>query len=616
MFIKEIRKSNIPNGKVFCQYQLCETFRMDSKVKHKIILYLGSDKLLNLKENRSIVAKLLENKIKNSQVIADELIPTPSELNQLVDHLYSKFLQKQESENIKEVKVEETTVYEQVDLDSIHIPDSREIGAEWMCYSMLNHLDLKSFLEHKGWNKDKIEKALIAVISRAVASMSEHKTESWLNQNSALLELFNRPIDSVSRHHLYRSANDLYELKEELESYLYDKMKTLFDLDDTILIYDLTNTYFEGTKKNSKRAKFGRSKEKRSDCKLLVLGAVISKDGFLKHSNIYDGNMSDPQTLIDIIGQMGNPSTRSGQQPLIVIDAGIATEGNLELLRSKGYLYVVVSRSKPRLDVETDFTDAVIIKDKQDNEIKLKSIELKSSTDKIIQVQSQRKALKENSMIDKAIENFELEMNSVVSGINKKGGTKKVEKVWERIGRIKERNKSVHKYYDIQVEESEGIVTKLEFIKKDIEEAKSGSGEYFLRSNYTLADETEIWDIYNTIREVESTFRCLKSDLRLRPVFHQKDQYTDAHIHLGLLAYQVVAPIRYQLKKNGLNYDWRNIVRIMNTQKSVTISMRNKDKEEIIIKSCSRPSQSVLEIYQNLKMKSMPYLRKKFVVHH
>jgi transposase len=174
----------------------------------------------------------------------------------------------------------------------------------------------------------------------------------------------------------------------------------------------------------------------------------------------------------------------------------------------------------------------------------------------------------------------------------------------------------VHKYYDIKVEESEGIATRIEFVKKDIEEAKSGSGEYFLRSNYTLANETEIWDIYNTIREVESTFRCLKSDLRLRPVFHQKDQYTDAHIHLGLLAYQVVAPIRYQLKKNGFNYDWRNIVRIMNTQKSVTISMRNKDKEEIIIKSCSRPSQSVLEIYQSLKMKSMPYLRKIFVVHH
>ena len=616
MFIKEIKKSNTPNGKVFCQYQLCETYRVEGKVKHKIILYLGSDKLLNLKENRTIIARILESKIRNSQLISDEWIQISTELSQLVEHLYSKFLHKQESASIKEEIIESPIEYEQVDLNSLQVPDSREIGAEWMCYEMLNRLDLKSFLEHKGWGKNKIENALISIISRAVASLSEHKTESWLQQNSALLELFDKPIGSVSRHHLYQSANNLYELKDELESYFYNKMTTLFDLDDTILIYDLTNTYFEGTKRNSKRAKFGRSKEKRSDCKITVLGAVITKDGFLKHSNIYDGNMSDPQTLIDIIGKMGNPNTSTGKQPLIVIDAGIATESNLEMLRNKGYLYVVVSRSKPHLDVATDFTNAVIVKDKQGNEIKLKSIEIKSSKDKILHVQSQRKALKENSMMNKAIENFELEMKSVVGGISKKGGTKKVEKVWERIGRIKERNKSVHKYYDIKVEDSKGIVSKVEFVKKEMESTQAGNGEYFLRSNYSIANETEIWDIYNTIREVESTFRCLKSDLRLRPVYHQKDKYSDSHIHLGLLAYQIVAPIRYMLKKSGLNYDWKNIVRIMNTQKSVTISLKNKEKDEIIIRTCTRPTQAVLEIYQSLKMSSMPYSTKKFVVHH
>ena len=580
MFIKEIKKSNTPNGKVFCQYQLCETYRVEGKVKHKIILYLGSDKLLNLKENRTIIARILESKIRNSQLISDEWIQISTELSQLVEHLYSKFLHKQESASIKEEIIESPIEYEQVDLNSLQVPDSREIGAEWMCYEMLNRLDLKSFLEHKGWGKNKIENALISIISRAVASLSEHKTESWLQQNSALLELFDKPIGSVSRHHLYQSANNLYELKDELESYFYNKMTTLFDLDDTILIYDLTNTYFEGTKRNSKRAKFGRSKEKRSDCKITVLGAVITKDGFLKHSNIYDGNMSDPQTLIDIIGKMGNPNTSTGKQPLIVIDAGIATESNLEMLRNKGYLYVVVSRSKPHLDVATDFTNAVIVKDKQGNEIKLKSIEIKSSKDKILHVQSQRKALKENSMMNKAIENFELEMKSVVSGISK------------------------------------GIVSKVEFVKKEMESTQAGNGEYFLRSNYSIANETEIWDIYNTIREVESTFRCLKSDLRLRPVYHQKDKYSDSHIHLGLLAYQIVAPIRYMLKKSGLNYDWKNIVRIMNTQKSVTISLKNKEKDEIIIRTCTRPTQAVLEIYQSLKMSSMPYSTKKFVVHH
>jgi len=622
MFIKEVKKSNTPKGKVFYQYQLSETFRVDGKVKHKIILYLGSDKLLNSKENRFIVAKLLENKIRNTQLISEELVQASPELTKLVDQLYSKYQLKQQKESQKTIDEEsidlpiDTTEYESVDLKTVNTTECREIGAEWMCCEMLDRLDLKSFLEHKGWSKNKVDNALISVISRAVASFSEHKTESWLNQNSALLELFDKPIGSVSRHHLYSSASDLYELKDELETYLYNKMTTLFDVDDTILIYDLTNTHFEGQKLNSKLSNFGRNKQKRSDCKQVVLGAVINKSGFLKHSNIYEGNMSDPQTLIDIIDNMGIPNAADGKQTIIVIDAGIATAGNLEAIRKRGYLYVAVSRSKPHLDEETDFTNAVIVKDKQDNEIKLKSIELKASKDSVIHVLSHRKALKENSMMNRAIENFELEMSSVVSGIEKKGGTKKIEKVWERIGRIKERNKTAHKYYDIKVEDKDGIATKIEFVKKDIKPTEPGNGEYFLRTNYTMANETEIWDIYNTIREVESTFRCLKSDLRLRPVYHKEDRHTNAHLYLGLLAYQIVSATRFMLKKSDLNYDWRNIVRIMNTQKAVTISITNKDKNEVIIRNCSRPIQEAMEIYKAVKISSMPFTTKKYVVTH
>jgi hypothetical protein len=393
-------------------------------------------------------------------------------------------------------------------------------------------------------------------------------------------------------------------------------MTTLFDLDDSILIYDLTNTHFEGRKLHSKIAKFGRNKQKRNDCKQVVLAAVINKSGFLKHSNIYSGNMSDSKTLIDIISKMTNPDISADKQPLIVMDAGIATDDNLEMLRSKGYLYVCVSRSKPHKDYETDTANAIIIKDKRNNEIKLKYMDSKDSKDKWIYVKSSNKTKKEDSMLFRSMDNFELEMSSVKSGISKKGGTKKAEKVWERIGRIKERNKSVHKYYDIKVEVKDGIAVEVEYTKNEIEPEDKQSGEYYLRTNYTLASEEEIWDIYNTIREVESTFRCLKTDLRLRPVHHQEDRYCEAHLHLGLLAYQIVAPIRYMLKKAGINYGWSNIVRIMNTQKAVLISIENKEKNEVFIKKCSRPKQEVLEIYQALNMSSMPFKLKKFVVHH
>jgi hypothetical protein len=393
-------------------------------------------------------------------------------------------------------------------------------------------------------------------------------------------------------------------------------MTTLFDIDDTILIYDLTNTHFEGQKNDSKKAKFGRNKQKRNDCKQVVLGAVINKSGFLKHSEIYEGNMADPVTLIDIIKKMGNSNTSAEKQPLIVMDAGIATDSNLELLRSKGFRYVAVSRSKPHLDVETDFSDATIVTDKQGSEIKLKSIKIEASKDSIVHVLSQRKALKEDSMCKRAMENFELEMASVIDGIKKKGGTKKIEKVWERIGRIKERNKKIHNYYEIKVEEKDGIAIQIELIKKEPKPLKSGNGEYFLRTNYTMVTEAEIWDIYNTIRKVESTFRCLKSDLRLRPIHHQKDSNTDAHLHLGLIAYQIVSAIQFMLKDANINYDWQNIVRIMNSQKAVKVTIKNNKKHDIILRNCSRPIQEALEIYKALNMSSMPFTTKKYVVPH
>jgi len=621
MYIKEVKKNNTPNGKVFYQYQLSETYRVDGKVKQKAILYLGTHELLKNKDNRTIIANLLEKKIKNEQILSDDFLTESLELNQLAEHYYNCFLQKQQKESQENVPEENTEnanniVYEEVDLNTTQVFDCREIGSESMCYEILNRLGLKEFLEHKGWNVQNIDNALISIISRAIASYSEHKTESWLDLNSGLTELFDKKPGSISRHNLYRASDNLYTLKSELEEYLYNKMTTMFDLDDSILIYDLTNTYFEGRKLHSKIAKYGRNKQKRNDCKQVVLAAVINKDGFLKHSNIYSGNMSDPVTLIDIISKMSNPGISTDKQPLIVIDAGIATEDNLEMLRSKGYLYVCVSRSKPRKDYETDTANAIIIKDKRENEIKLKYMDTKDSKDTWVYVKSSNKTKKEDSMLFRSMDNFELEMSSVRSGISKKGGTKKAEKVWERIGRIKERNRSVHKYYDIKVEVKDGTAVEVEYIKKEIESEEKQSGEYYLRTNYTLASEEEIWDIYNTIREVESTFRCLKTDLRLRPVHHQEDRYCEAHLHLGLLAYQIVAPIRYMLKKAGIDYGWRNIVRIMNTQKVVSISIKNKDKDEVIIRTCSRPTQEVLEIYRALKMSSMPFKSKKFVVHH
>lgn len=137
---------------------------------------------------------------------------------------------------------------------------------------------------------------------------------------------------------------------------------------------------------------------------------------------------------------------------------------------------------------------------------------------------------------------------------------------------------------------------------------------YFIRTSLNKKDNATLWQIYNSIREIESTFRCLKTDIDLRPIYHKTDATSIAHIHLALLANGTVNTIRHQLKANSINTQWGEIVRTMNTQKLVTTTMQNQYKQTIVIRQCSEPTKQVQQIYSALNYKQRPFARKKSVV--
>ena len=613
MFIKQIKKKNTSNGKTFLQYQLTQAARLNGKSKHISILYLGSHKILEDEHNRKLAAAVMKSKINGQKHLYNELEnKAPVELMKLCDQWYEKYLVKhRDSDEIIQSAYDPSARYEEVDINSIRVSHCREIGAEWLCYNTAKQLGVGNFLQKLGWKQGDVDLALISLISRAVLAASEHKTEHWLAGNSGLLELFGEEPPTVNRYQLYKMSTLLHQVKDRLTEFLYDKTTDMFSLQDKILIYDLTNTYFEGRKQGSNLARYGRSKEKRSDCKLVVLGAVVNQYGFLKASKIYQGNKADSNTLKEIIEQMG---TSKGEKKTVVIDAGIATEKNLKWLREESIPYICVSRKKLK-DYEAAVARGVTtIKDKRKNKIMLKIIGNEQTGEQWMYVKSKQKALKENSMQEKLQARFEEQLEEIKSAVQKKGGTKKLEKVWERIGRLKERNTRVHSRYDIKVVPREGKAIDITWKIKPAAVSPS-EGVYFIRTNYDVKDEKKLWSIYNTIREVESVFRCLKTDLNLRPVFHQKDKYVEAHLSLGLIAYQLVAAIRHQLKQNNINHDWRNIVRIMNTQKIVTIEQRAKTKN-ISVRTCSQPIDEVSAIYKATGIASTPFKKRKFVVYH
>lgn len=216
--------------------------------------------------------------------------------------------------------------YHLADTDTVENKNIREAGSEWLCMQALEQLAFEPFLKAKGWwRQEQVQLALTHIISRAAYPASELRTSEWIKQNSAVCELTGYPAENITKDKLYDISKRLYTLKDELEKHLSKRTNELFDLTDKIILYDLTNTYFEGSVRSSKIARFGRSKEKRSDARLIVLAVVVNTEGFLKYSQIFEGNIADSKTLEQIIAELSARTLSTGRQPVVVLDAGIAT---------------------------------------------------------------------------------------------------------------------------------------------------------------------------------------------------------------------------------------------------------------------------------------------------
>jgi hypothetical protein len=610
MFVKPLSKYNKTTKERYSLYQLCESYRLDDRVRQRVIIGLGKLEELPTDEQKIRLGKRIQEMIQGKTHL---LIEEPDKQVERLAHHFYKEIRKKQRYDVKQIGQD----WQVVDVNTVKNKDAREIGGEWLCKQAFEQLKISDFLRSANWPEQKIALATTHLISRAIYPASELKTVSFIKENSAVCELTGYEKDKITKDKLYDISKELYSIKDQLESYLSRKTNELFDLDDKIILYDLTNTYFEGQMIKSKKAKFGRSKEKRKDAKLVVLAIVVNREGFLKYSNIFRGNMADSKTLKALVKTIGSATSFWQRKPVVVMDAGIATDDNLKMLRKEGYDYMCVSRSNLKnYQADTD-KKPVEIFDKRKQPIELMRVRSPDEQDKdnYLWVKSKAKTLKENSMNGLLSQRFEQGIQSIGEGIHKKGGTKKLDKVNQRIGRLKEKYPSVHRYYDITItDDGKGTATAISCRHKTGEDPDKKAGIYFLRTTLNENDEKTLWSIYNVIREIEYTFRVLKTDLDLRPVYHKSDEALMAHLHLGLLAYWLVSTIRYQLKQKGYKHQWREIVRIMNTQKLVTTSLKNIDNQTIIIRQCTIPQQKAKQIYDILKYKYVPFHRKKSVV--
>ena len=388
----------------------------------------------------------------------------------------------------------------------------------------------------------------------------------------------------------------------------------LFQLGEKIILYDLTNTYLTGSGKQSDMARRGRSKQKRNDCPLLTLALIVDGEGFPKASRVLEGNISEPGTLRAFLQCL--KSEPKGQLSLLtepatlVFDAGVGTRDNLELVRGEGFHYVTVSRKRPGEIPEEGLT---VVKQDRNSIVEAKRLDGEGET--ILYCQSTARARKEESMKASFQKHFEEGLQAISDSLAKKRGHKVYGRVMERLGRLKERYPTIAQFYNVEVHQERGRVTRIEWrIDHEKELEARFSGSYYIRSSRTDLDEKELWSLYMMLTQIEESFRCLKSELGLRPVRHHKDHRMEGHLFISVLAYHLLASIQRELRSKGVSHRWQTIRTRLSNQTRVTASLTNDKGERIHIRQTTEPEPFHFEIYHALGLPVMPLKAKRLRV--
>ena len=512
MYIRRTTIKSRRTGEPYYTYRLVESIRTEQGVRQRTLVNLGRHFEVP-REQWGALAQRIE------QVVSGQGDCVPLDLDAQWEESAQRYaaLVIRAKAKLGEGGAAETPDYHQVDVDTLDMVRPRSVSVEHVAYEALRQLGLDQTLTALGFNQPQLAAAIGTLVGRMVSPGSELYTHGWLSQHSGLGELIEHDFETTSLMQLYRISDQLFKHKSAIEKSLYQRERDLFEFEEVITLYDLTNTYFEGSGVSNANAAFGKSKEKRTDCPLVTLALVLDGSGFPKQSEIFAGNASEPATLEKMLNKL-SPQAAS-PQPTVVLDAGIATEENIAWLVEHHYRYLVVSRKRHR---QFNETDAVLIKDTDELRVHVQRV-VNEQGEIELYCHSSLREKKEQGIQQRFTQRFEAALEKLNSGLHKKRTVKQYEKVLERIGRLKEKYASAAQYYDIVVthDETTGKATAIKWTRqKPIEDTLPGV--YCLRTNQTEWEDATLWRTYTMLTDLEAVFRSLKSELGLRPVFHQK----------------------------------------------------------------------------------------------
>ena len=586
VFIRRTQTRNRTSGEPYTTHRLVESSRVGNAVKQTTLLNLGSH--FDLPQQQwPALARHIDELLRAQQPLWDA---TLSETGQALAQRYAAQLialrpsaAAVTAAEAAKTGSDEPGRYQEVDLDSLEMVRPRSVGVEHAALSAMRQYGLEDKLAEFGLNRPQIAAAIGNIVGRMAKPGSELATHAWLQQRSALGELLGFDFESMDLNRLYRASDALYKHREALQDHLFAQAQTILGFGPTITLYDLTNTYFEGIAAGVSKAKRGHSKEKRSDCPLVTLAMALDGSGFPRRSRVFAGNASEPATMRDMLTGLGAPSGAT-----VVMDAGIATEANLSWLRAQGYHYVVVSKLRER---QFDPALATEVQSAGEQTIKIQRV-LDEQGHALLYCHSPAREQKDRAIDAAKTAGFEAVLLKLQAGLSKPRGTKDLAKIMERLGRAKQRYSRAAQHYQVEVtkDDSATQVRAITWTKR----IKPGSaaahpGVYCLRTTLVEWDNATLWRTYTMLTNLESVFRSLKTDLGLRPVFHQIDRRVEGHLFITVLAYHFVHTLRLQLKAEGIDDSWETLRATLGTQRRVTATLQRRDGRAVHVRKATRP---------------------------
>jgi transposase len=502
-----------------------------------------------------------------------------------------------------------------VKLGKVRLERSRGFGAIWLGWLLWQALKLDGLCnellpsgrESVSW----ADVAAILVIGRLCEPSSElHVAEQWY-RTTALEDLLKVPAESVYDERLYRTLDRLLPHKAAIEQHLVKRFGELFDLDYDLLLYDVTSTYFEGVADPS-IAQRGYSRDHRPDCVQVNIALVVTRDGMPLGYEIFPGNTTDVMTVEEIVSSM---ERRFGKAKRVwVMDRGMVSAENIAWLNDTGRRYVI---GTPRSELKrwarqlADRTDWRRIRE----DVEVKICHGPEGHETFLLCRSSARVEKERAMHERFCQRIEASLERMARRIAKSKRRLDPGVLERQIGRLLERNARAAARYSIRIEDDDahdsGLRLNWTAHPEWDEWASLSEGTYILRSNVHEWSDEELWKTYIQLTEAEAAFRIHKSDLAIRPIWHQKASRIKAHILICFLGYALWKTLQQWQSRAGLGDSPRTILTELSriTAADVVLPLADGSARELRIRCIVRPDRSQAILLDRLGLKLPERLR-------